>query len=57
MPKYKVYVEEELLHIHIVEAPNEDALDEMVFDLPPPIESFTTVINVLHERTIKIEED
>ena len=34
MAKYRIYIYEALIHTHEVEAPNDDAIEEMIGDLP-----------------------
>ena len=59
MPKYRIYIYESLIHTHEVEAPNEDAIEDMIGDLPDggfPKATETTEYGLMAERTELIEE-
>ena len=59
MPRYRIYIYEALIHNHEVEAPNEDAIEEMIGDMPDggfPKATETKEYGLMTELTELIEE-
>ena len=60
MPKYRVYIYERLIHTHEVDAPSEEAIEELIGDLPDggfPKATETKEYGLMSELTELIEED
>ena len=58
MAKYRIYIYESLIHTHEVVAPNEDAIEEMIGDLPDggfPMATETKEYGLITELTELIE--
>ena len=59
MAKYRIYIYESLIHTHEVVAPNEEAIEEMIGDLPDggfPKATETKEYGLMTELTELIEE-
>jgi hypothetical protein len=56
MPKYRVYIYERLIHTHEVDAPSEEAIEEMVGDMGFPEATETQEYALMSELTELIEE-
>ena len=59
MPRYRIYIYEALIHTHEVEAPNEDAIEEMIGNPPSgrfPKATETKEYGLMTELTELIEE-
>ena len=60
MPRYRIYIYEALIHTHEVEVPNEDAIEEMIGNLPDggfPKATETKEYGLMTELTELIKED
>jgi len=57
MPKYRVFISERLIHTHLVEAENREALADMIGDMEAPIQSEMMAYEYLPEHTEEVEED
>ena len=57
MPKYRVFISERLIHTHLVEAENREALADMIGDMEEPIQTEMMAYEYLPEHTEEVEED
>jgi hypothetical protein len=56
MPKYRVFISERLIHTHLVEAENREALADMIGDMEEPIQTEMMAYEYLPEHTEEVEE-